>query len=213
MLRGIVEGHKASNNFFHTSSTEGGTLKPKRSDTSKGTLQVLVLEASPTPGKEKHYTAHYPTVESRRTPLFLLNTNEIKAMHLCCQPLRGLIPDVRYNPKTHQKDWSTYAWEARALCNLDNSWDLWEKKPEGYHIFHTHGTHNRLYPNWFRPKVFNGNIYVLKFSKERKDGTLIYEDILPNATPHGEAELVEMLGHLMTEKGDGPFRSSHIAQP
>ena len=154
---------------------------------------MLVLEASPTPTEKKRYTARFRTVDTYRETLLLLRPDHLKDIYVYSQPRIGILPNVRYNPETRQERWSADAWARRTICDL-----------EDYHILFTLSTDNRMFPtnkalfqNWFRPDIFHGDIYILKVSHTSiYDGSTVYEDILPNATPDDEKDFMETLERL-----------------
>ena len=146
---------------------------------------MLVLRASLTPTEKIYYTETFPAVNTRDEPLL---PSDVKATPKGSQPAplrNGILPDVRYNPTTLQGLWSGDAWARRALYDLGK-----------YHILHAPSGDKGQ--NWFGHGSFQGDIFILEAGRTRScEGPYIYDDILLNAKPDAETELVEMLDRRM----------------
>ena len=140
---------------------------------------MLVLQASPSPTEKIYYTVKLPAINARDEPLLPSHRGDVKA--------NGILPDVRYNPTTLEGRWSGDAWARRALYDLGE-----------YHILHAPSSDRGAVQNWFRPDLFQGDIFILKVGPTRScEGPYIYNDILLNASPQAETEFVEMLDRRM----------------
>ena len=170
-----------------------------KDDTSHREIKVLVVEASYDPSEKKRHTADLPAVNTRDQPPLALDPKDIPVTHRHYQPHQpkhGILPDVRYNAETGQGGWTDDAWAHRAICDLGE-----------YHILHTlardewmHPGNRSLFRNWFTPLIFYGDIYILKRSKKSYDGSNVYGDTLPNATPKDEEDLIKEVGRLLDGK-------------
>lgn len=156
---------------------------------------MLVLQASSTPTEKIYYTKNFPAVNTRGEPLLPSHPEDVKAVpkyYQSYQPRNGILPDVRYNPETLQGYWSSDAWAHRAIYDLGD-----------YHILHAPSSDKEMFQNWFRPDLFQGDIFILKVSPTRScDGPCIYDSILLNANPYAETAFMEMLDGLMKLKGE-----------
>ena len=157
---------------------------------------MLVLQASPSRTEKNYYTVKLPAVNARDEPLVPSHREDVKASHKSDQsnpPTNGILPDVRYNPQTLRGRWSGEEWARRALYDLGD-----------YHILHAPSSDKGMVQNWFRPDLFQGDIFILEVAVTRScEGPYIYDDILLNAKPDAETEFVEMLDRCMKERESG----------
>ncbi|KAM0803906.1 hypothetical protein BDR22DRAFT_838270 [Usnea florida] len=163
-------------------------LKP---DTANRDIKVLVLQASPASTEKIYYTVTFPAINTRDEPPIPPRHEPTKAPHKCNPPSNGILPDVRYNRTTLKGRWSEDAWAHRALYAVGD-----------YHILHAPSSDDKgPVQNWFRPDLFQGDIFVLKVAVTSGRGgcgeAYVYDDLLLNAAPGAETALVEMLDRRM----------------